>query len=1128
MDETLRGLRVYRASRLEALVAPLESLLDAWLPEDLLAPQTVLAAHPGIQRWLTRELARRRGAADVVANLDVILPGTWLESEMQTRAGQTAQPAYRREVLRWRVLDALDAIEDPSLSRYLDGADRRRRFQLADRIAALYARYLVYRPDWLAAWEQGRSSVPTRSFLAPLWRRLRTDIAGAHRGELMRSWFDARRRAAPESVMVAPLHVFGLSHLPPPELALLRAEARHRLVCLYFPDPCVEFWAGLGDDRSRLQRLRQFGPDGEGERELQSLGHPLLAAWGRMGQQFGLGLLDGEGEDGIAADISHIGDYAMPSPQDRLLQRLQHGIRRLAADAPLPPEAGDLRQDASLRVHGCHTRVRELEVLRDALLDALAADTTLKPGDIAVMAPDIAAYAPLLPALFGTAADARADLPYHCADLATRRAHPLFDAFLALLHLPTTRIGAAEVLDLLQTGAVMRALGLDDEGLEVLRRWLTDARVAWGLDAGTRRQLGLPGYDEHSFAWGMARLVAGHVYGDDVPEAAAAQVGLWPVGGVQGVAVTALGALDRLLGQISRWCEAATTPQAGSQWCSRLDAIIAELFVADPDDADEVAALGMLRACIRGLREQMRLAERDPELDHGVLCELIDEALARVPERQPFLLGAITFCGMVPQRSIPFRMIAVLGLNDGEFPRASGDDGLDLMQRYPRIGDRDTRSDDRYLFLETLMAARDRLHLSYHHEGVNDGRPRNPAAPLAELMAFLDARTDASRPWFVAHPLQPFDARYFDGRDPRLYSFSAAFASMVQAERATDDRFVAGPNAGLPEADPLANEAATVSLSRLLRYFRDPAAQLLRDRLRLRLDALEDEAPEAREPLDARPDPFERIPQRLLMSALERGDANVPATAPDWLRLSGRLPAGALGHAAYRRAAEQADALLAIARAHPALAAGLPPRQPVAVDLRVGAWQVQGTITRVHATAEQWLLFDAYPGKRLAQLDFRQRIPLFIEWAVLRLAYPHQPLQIVVLTEPDKKNDPARWDLQWNALDARTRHADLEARLAALIAFWHQSPEAPLQYLPKTAWAAASSTVDKRRDAMRAAWQSGYAHTGERDYAPGYAAWLARGVDLTDPDAADARTLIDAAMALQRLLDLDTIAEVTP
>ena len=395
-------------------------------------------------------------------------------------------------------------------------------------------------------------------------------------------------------------------------------------------------------------------------------------------------------------------------------------------------------------------------------------------------------------------------------------------------------------------------------------------------------------------------------------------------------------------------------------------------------------------------------------------------------------------------------------------------------------------------------------------------------------MAFLDARTDASRPWFVAHPLQPFDARYFDGRDPRLYSFSAAFASMVQAERATDDRFVAGPNAGLPEADPLANEAATVSLSRLLRYFRDPAAQLLRDRLRLRLDALEDEAPEAREPLDARPDPFERIPQRLLMSALERGDANVPATAPDWLRLSGRLPAGALGHAAYRRAAEQADALLAIARAHPALAAGLPPRQPVAVDLRIGAWQVQGTITRVHATAEQWLLFDAYPGKRLAQLDFRQRIPLFIEWAVLRLAYPHQPLQIVVLTEPDKKNDPARWDLQWNALDARTRHADLDARLAALIAFWQQSPEAPLQYLPKTAWAAASSTVDKRRDAMRAAWQSGYAHTGERDYAPGYAAWLARGVDLSDPDAAEARTLIDAAMALQRLLDLDAIAEVTP
>ena len=138
------------------------------------------------------------------------------------------------------------------------------------------------------------------------------------------------------------------------------------------------------------------------------------------------------------------------------------------------------------------------------------------------------------------------------------------------------------------------------------------------------------------------------------------------------------------------------------------------------------------------------------------------------------------------------------------------------MARHARIGDRDTRSDDRYLFLETLMAARSRLHLSYHCEGAQDARPRNPAAPLAELMAFLDARLGAERAWYVKHPLQPFDARYFDGGDPRLSSFSREFAAMVATSAESDDRFVAAmqPATALPEFDASAAGATAALLPR--------------------------------------------------------------------------------------------------------------------------------------------------------------------------------------------------------------------------------------------------------------------------------------------------------------------------
>ncbi|MBI2398713.1 MAG: exodeoxyribonuclease V subunit gamma [Xanthomonadales bacterium] len=1122
-DGMLRGLRVYRASRLEALLGPLEALLEAWPPDELLAPQLVLAAHPGIQRWLTRELARRRGAGDVVANLDVQLPGSWLDAEARARLGASAptQSPFRREVLRWAVLAALDGSDEPGLQRYLAGADAHRRFQLADRIAAVYARCLVYRADWLAAWEQGRDSVPARHVLGPLWRRVRAALAGEHRGVLLQRLAAARHAATRELDPPPPLHVFGLSHLPASEFAVLCAEARHRLVCLYFPDPCVEYWAGLGRQESRLQRLQQLGSGDEAERELQSLGHPLLAAWGRIGQHFGLSLLDQAGA--VVADVRAGEDEHDPPEGSGLLAWLQQGIRRLQPGSP-PPAVADALADASLRVHGCHTRVRELEVLRDAVLDALAADPQLKPGDIAVMAPDIHAYAPLLPAIFGAAGDARAELPYHCADLALRRAHPLCDAFLALLQLPRTRIETSQLLDLLQCDAIRRALGIDDEGLDALRRWLDDARVAWGLDASARAQLGLPAYAEHSFAWGLARLVAGHVYGDESATTVAAQTGLWPVAGVQGVAVTALGALDRLLAAIADWCEAASTGLRGSQWCARMESLLDGLFMSDPDDADASAAMASLRAAIRALHEQFRVSGHDPELAHATVCALVDEALARVPEQQPFLLGGITFCGMVPQRSIPFAMIAVLGLNEGDFPRGGSEDGLDLIARHPRIGDRDTRNDDRYLFLETLMAARRRLHLSYHHEGAQDGRARSPAAPLAELMAYLDTHLDAGRPWFVRHPLQPFDARCFDGRDPRLASFSREFAAMVaaasDADADTGERFVAGAALAAPTPD-----ATPLSLAHLLRYYRDPAAHLLRDRLRLRLDALEEDRSAACEPLELKPDPRERLPRQLLLDALAQGASALPPAPPAWLRLSGRLPAGALGMQAYRAVAKSVDPLLQAAAEDPRLARGLPPRQPIAIDLALGARRIVGSVTRVHHDAQGWLLFDAFPGKRLAALGFQQRIPVFIEWALLRLAYPQQPLRVCLLTTPDPK-EARRFDELLNAFDIGSRQADLGARLSRLVEFWQGAETDPLRYLPKTAWAAATSSDEQTFAAMHEAWASDRYHIGERDYAPGYAALLARGVDPADTDRPEARALLAHARWLRELLDLD--AKLSP
>ncbi|MDI3262152.1 MAG: exodeoxyribonuclease V subunit gamma [Fulvimonas sp.] len=1130
-DDAEGGIHVIRASRLEALLDPLLTLLDEVAPADALAAQTVIAAHPGMRQWLLGALARRRGAGGIVANLDIVLPSDWLDALARTTLGAAAVALapYRRERLRWRIHALLAETDDPHLRGYLAGDDAaRRRYRLADHLARLYSQAMVYRPDWLAAWEAGRDAVPEPTFLAPLWRALRRTIEQPHRAQVLRTLLHTLAEAPPAPSR-EPLHVFGLSHLAPMELAVLAAVARHRPVMLYVPDPCREYWAGLRGTRAQWrERLARLAEGDTGEAFfVEDSAHPLLADWGRLGQHFMLALA---ALDDVRMDVRHWEDEdrAAPPP-DSLLGQVQESIRRLDVAVLRPSREEAALHDRSLRVHVCHTRLRELEVLRDALLRELAERPELEPADIVVMAPDIGAYVPLLPAVFGAPGRTQGPLPYHLADVAVAQAHPLLEAFERLLGTPGARLTAPEVLDLLHTPPIARALELGEEDIERLGLWLAEARVAWGLDGAWRAGFDVPPIAEHTFAWGMDRLLAGFVMGDlqarlDLPGGA-----LWPLAGVGGAQATVLGALDRLLCELAALHRDALTPRRASAWAVRLEQLLDALFRIDADDAAGTEALALLRRLIHATATECADAGLDPELDFAVVREVLRERLAAAPERQRFLLGGVTFCGMVPQRAIPFRVIAVLGLDEGAFPRG-GASGLDLIARHPRLGDRDVRSDDRYLFLETLMAARDVLHLSYLGEDVRDGKPRNPAAPLGELLDLLDAQAGLAddgdtaddaprpRPWCVRHPLQPFDARYFDGSDPRLFSFRGELAALHAATAARDEKPAGAGAAQTPDA---------LTLRELVAWYRDPARQLLRDRLGVRLDALEEGRLAEAESLDARTDARDRIGCRLLLEALERGPEALQQI-PDWLALTGLLPPGRPGLEAWENERAQVLAVFERARRLPLFVDGLPPRTPIAVDERLGALRLQGELGRVYEYAGSRWLLECFPGRKEDALDFGKRVPLFIEWALLRRATPpSMPVRVVLLTDDESPVWPQKlngWDERYRAADATARaalHAELESRLAALVALWLRAGnELPAWYFPKTSWSVIEGRKKNGTPNIDACW-IGHSHKhGERDYAPGYARLLAGEASFTPGDA-DYEALVEIAERLARLILLE-------
>ncbi|HEY8328432.1 MAG TPA: exodeoxyribonuclease V subunit gamma, partial [Rhodanobacter sp.] len=547
----------------------------------------------------------------------------------------------------------------------------------------------------------------------------------------------------------------------------------------------------------------------------------------------------------------------------------------------------------------------------------------------------------------------------------------------------------------------------------------------------------------------------------------------------------------------------------------RIDA----LFFADPRDDAEQNALDALRRLVAGLASQAAEADIHAPLPWSVVREALRGALDAVPERQAFLLGGVTFCGLVPQRSIPFRVVCLLGMNEGEFPRPGNDAGLNKILGQPRRGDRDTRSEDRYLFLEALMSARDVLHISYVGEGVRDGKPRNPAAPLAELLQFLDEQhaiaddDKAERPWRIRHPLQPFDARYYERdaegqprHDPRLFSYDPAFLAAPTVD--DGQRFITPA----PAATKILPTGGEIALAALKRYWRDPARDALLRGHGISLQALDNAGWPDREPLETGLDRIERVDHRLLFEALAAGHRELPNEPPAWLAHSGMLAGGAIGGQTYAQLRDSLHPLLD--GAHRLFADGRAQPAAQAVDLDLGdGLRLTGVVDRVFHGVDGPLLFDAQPSRAAGLKDI---LAFYIDWAALQLTRADAVHgEYLEPTSNNRKSRSAGLLAPVLAQDA----AQLRLGLRRLIEAYLSAEQQPLLFFPRTAQAYAASAPQERLAKAAAAWEGDDFNGGERDYAPGYAALLSRGLELFDEAGPAHRAFVAATELVCDVLD---------
>jgi len=1054
----MTGLRIFTSNRLEALTDALADVFDTPLPSPL-EPEIVIVQSKGMERWVSMALARRHG---VCANFRFPFPNAFVYETFKKAVPELPdQSVYEPRIMTWSIMRLLSIClmkpEFESLRIYLgqNGSDLKR-FQLSKRIADTFDQYLLFRPEMILGWESGREN----HWQAVLWRHLVQENGNGHRAALGRAFMEAvNRSSAGMENFPRRISVFGISFLPRFHMQIFAGISRHVQVNLFLMNPCGEYWGDIFSDRE-IKRITGRQKDRDCHLKPEGLymerGNSLLASMGALGRDF-FDLIN-------EFDCEEFQSFQDPG-EISLLCCIQSDILNLRdGGTGFEGKKTVAGNDGSIRFHACHSPMREMEVLHDGLLEMFDEDPDLLPADILVMTPDIEAYAPYVEAVFGAFADGAGKIPYSIADRSARTESRIVDTFLAILDLWGGRYGSSQVFAILESGPVRKKFGISEADLARIQRWVKDTRIRWGIDERNRGEMGLPPFSENTWKAGMDRLLLGYSMAVEDDRMFSDTL---PYDFIEGSEAEVLGRFAEFVHQLFSRLRSLNEARTPDEWSITLRDLFETFFT--PGEAEE-NEMQIVRRRLKALSDVKDNSGFEEKIDLNIIRYYLRDYLGKEGFGFGFLSGGVTFCAMLPMRSIPFKIICMVGMNGDAFPRQARSSGFDLMSKHPRRGDPSRRNDDRYLFLEAILSARKKLYISFVGQNILDNSVIPPSVPVGELMDYIEQGFEIpgkkiGEHLIIKHRMQAFSPAYFKPgdikEDSRLFSYSR---ENLQAARCLPEpRKAPAPfiSSGLPIPEA---EWKTVDLTQLCLFYRNPARFLLNRRLGLYLEEsatlFEDTEPFELKGLDKY-----LLEQDLVEKKMAGRD---PGERFRSLKASGRLPHGIIGDCLYERIGREVNKFVEKTRAY------IPESslEPLEINLNLSGFQLTGRIDGIYP--------ESLIRYRYAAVLPKDRLDIWILHLALNCvrqpAYP--PGSMLFGLDANNKKDN-RW-AAWEYLPV----TNSEEILGDLLAKYWKGLFKPIHFFPASSWRFAHSVAEKKmpveqaEEIARSIWNG-------NDYIPG-------------------------------------------
>ncbi|MDN3404793.1 MULTISPECIES: exodeoxyribonuclease V subunit gamma [Pseudoalteromonas] len=779
-------LNIIQSNRMEALQAQFHQLLKVNPLQSPFDKEVVLVQSPGMSQWLKIGLSENLGVA---AQVDFPLPSSFIwQLYQQLLPNVPKESAFNKPNLAWKLFAILPTcIDEPlflPLKTYLEGdIDGQKTFALCEKIADVYDQYLMYRPHWIATWDSGVDTLDDVDIsIAPwqpdLWRRLVKLSKTLGQSQFHRANMQGQLLSALESMdsslLPKRISLFGISAIASSQLDVFEALSKKTEVFLFFFNPSEHYWGDIIDEKTaakinakyakmplvEAQQKKQTNPD----EEYYFIGNPLLSSWGKLGRDYF--------EQLVQLDARWI-DGFIDAFDDTLLGQVQSEIYQLAFkgesltdnkewfindEGKLPISAND----TSITLSDYHTPLREVERLHDYLLNLFNHNPTLTPKDIIVMMPDVGTYSPYIEAVFGGAQGSRF-IPYALADLAIEQEKPVLGSFASLANLPFSRFGVSDILDLLQVTQIAEKFGLEAHEYEQIHYWLERVGVKWGINAEHKQSFDLPAIDLNTWQHGLNRLLLGIAMRDEQ----CPFNGIYSADEVEGMALDTLNKLVHFIDVLQDFKAKLTPDDTLSNKAHILSELLNAVYESESDDSWDLL---VLQKVLEDIAKHHDNGDYSKAVSQRIVSYLIKQGIQEKGVGQRFLVGQVNFCTLMPMRAVPFKVVCMLGLNDADYPRTVQPIGFDLVPYSKKQkGDRSRKLDDRYLFLEALLSARDNLYMSYIGRSCFDNQPRMPSTLVSELLEYIGRSFKLSEPSDKPLPeclitqqhLQPFNSLYY-------------------------------------------------------------------------------------------------------------------------------------------------------------------------------------------------------------------------------------------------------------------------------------------------------------------------------------------------------------------------------